>query len=110
VAPNGDMFMIVGSVDGVKVSGGQVTKFGLLDPAAQGFGGIAIASDGSVFVATPSTVVKFAPDGTRSDVLTAAGSGLSTSLGPIVVDAADNVYVADGLRRVTRVAPDGRTR
>jgi len=109
VASNGDIFMIVGSVDVLKVSGGQVTKFGLLDPGAQGFGGIAIAPDGSVFVATPSTLVKFAPDGTRSDVLTAAGAGLSTSLGPIAVDAAGNVFVADGLRRVTRVAPDGTT-
>jgi hypothetical protein len=109
VASNGDIFMIVGSVDVLKVSGGQVTKFGLLDPGAQGFGGIAVASDGSVFVATPSTLVKFAPDGTRSDILTAAGAGLSTSLGPITVDTAGNVYVADGLRRVTRVAPDGTT-
>ncbi|MEY2461092.1 MAG: trimeric autotransporter adhesin, partial [Acidimicrobiaceae bacterium] len=109
VASNGDIFMIVGSVDVLKVSGGQVTKFGLLDPSAQGFGGIAVASDGTVFVATTSTVVKFDANGTRSDVLDAKTAGLSTGLGPIALDSAGNVYVADGLRRVTRVAPDGQT-
>lgn len=109
VAPNGDIFLTNGTVDVLKISGGQVIKYAQLDADASGTGGVAIAPDGSLFVATPSKVVKITTDGTSVVVLSTAASGLSSSLGPIAVDTAGNLYVADGLRRITRVAPDGTT-
>jgi sugar lactone lactonase YvrE len=109
VAPNGDAFVSTGGLQVLKISGGQVTVFAQLDPPGGPGGGVAVGLDGSVFVATSNTVVKFTPDGHGTVVLRSATAGLSTSLGPIAVDPAGNVYVADGSRRITRIAVDGTT-
>jgi sugar lactone lactonase YvrE len=108
VAGNGDLYITTGTTDVLKVAGGQVSVFASLDASTPGTGGIAISpTDGSIYVASPTSVVKFAPDGTKSVVVTTAAAGLSSSLGPIAVDGSDNLYVADGSRRITRVGADG---
>jgi hypothetical protein len=109
VAPNGDVFVSTGGLQVLKISGGQATLFAQLDPPGGPGGGVAVGLDGSVFVATSNTVVKFTPDGHGTVVLHSAAAGLSTSLGPIAVDAKGNVYVADGSRRITRINVDGTT-
>lgn len=110
VSSNGDIYVTNDSLNVYRISGGQVTVFGQLDPnGGPGSGGVAVAPDGSVYVATSTTVRKFSADGQSTVVLLTNPAGLSSSLGPIVVDAAGNLFVADGSRRVTRVAPDGST-
>ena len=109
VAPSGDLYVTTGGLQVLRVSGGQVTVFAQLDPPGGPGEGVAVAADGSVFVATSNTVVKLTPDGQSTVVLQASAAGLSTSLGPIAVDAAGNIYLADGSRRITRVATDGTT-
>ncbi len=107
VAPSGDLYVTTGGLQVLKISGGQVTVFAQLDPPGGPGGGVAVAADGSVFVATSNTVVKFTANGQGTVALQASAAGLSTSLGPIAVDAAGNIYVADGSRRITRIATDG---
>ena len=110
VAPNGDLYVSNGSLNVLKISGGQVTVFAQLDPPGGPGLGVAVGADASVYVATSSTVIKFTTDGKRATVLTVATAGLSTSLGPIAIDTAGNLYVADGSRRITRVGTDGKTK
>ena len=110
VAANGDLYVSNGSLSVLKVSGGQVSVFAQLDPPGGPGLDVAVGADGSVFVATSSTVVKFTTAGKGVIVLGTAAAGLSTSLGPIALDAAGNLYVADGSRRITRVGTDGKTK
>ena len=110
VAPSGDIFVSNGYLDVLKISDGQVSVFGQLDPqGGPGSRGVVVAPDGSVYVATPNNVRKFATDGSSTVVMSAAGAGVPTSLGPIAIDPTGNVYVADGSPRITRIAPDGST-
>lgn len=109
VAPSGDLYVTTGGLQVLKISGGQVTVFAQLDPPGGPGEGVAVAPDGSVVVATSNTVVKFTSAGQGTVVLQSSAAGLSTSLGPIAIDAAGNIYVADGSRRITRVAVDGTT-
>jgi hypothetical protein len=109
IASNGDIFVSTDSLNVLKISGGQISVYGTIDPGTgPGSGGIAVGPGGSVFVATSSTVRKFTTDGKSTVVLTAAAAGLSSSLGPITVDTDGNLYVADGSRRITRVGTDGK--
>jgi hypothetical protein len=120
VASNGDIFVTIGTVDVLKISGGQVTKFAELAASEQGTGGIVIGPDfeppadpkipdAAVFVASPSTVRKFTTDGKVKGklVLDAKADGLPTSLQPLALDSAGNLYVGDGSPKITRIAPDG---
>jgi sugar lactone lactonase YvrE len=108
VAANGNLYVTNGSLNVYKVSGNQVTVFAPLDPpGGPGSGGVAVSPDGSLIVVTPSNVLKFAADGTSTLLLNASAAGLSTSLGPVAVDHAGNVFVADGTRRITRIGIDG---
>jgi sugar lactone lactonase YvrE len=110
VAPNGDIYVSNGLLDVLKVSGGQVSVFAHLDPPdGPGSRGIAVAADGSVFVATPNVVDKFSPAGARTVVLRARDASLPTSLGPIAIDPSGRVYVGDGSPRVLLLAAGGRT-
>jgi sugar lactone lactonase YvrE len=106
-APNGDIYLCNGTPDLLKLSGGQVTVYGKLDPqGGPGSGGVAVAADGSVYVATPSTVRKFTTDGKNALAVTTTATFLSSSLGPIALDGAGILYVADGSRRVSRFGAD----
>lgn len=109
VTPNGDLFLTTGTVDVVKLTGGQLSVFAQLEPSNPGLGGVAIAPDGGLYVTTPSNVFKFASDGSKTLVLNAQTAGVPTSLGPIAVDKAGNLFVVDGSPRITKVAPDGST-
>ena len=109
VAANDDVYVSTGGLAVLKISGGQVSVFAKLDAAGGPGGGVAVGSDGSVFVATSSTIVKFDSNAKATIVLTAKAANLSTSLGPIAIDSAGNLYIADGSRRITKLAPDGKT-
>ncbi len=109
VAANDDIYVSTGGLDVLKISGGQVSVFAKLDAASGPGGGVAVGSDGSVFVATSSTIVRFDSNAKATIVLTAKAANLSTSLGPIAIDSAGNLYIADGSRRITKLAPDGKT-
>jgi sugar lactone lactonase YvrE len=111
VATSGDIFFSDSAYGVRKASAGQLSIAGSFSAGTgPGNGGVAVAPDGSVYVATSSTLRKFAPSAnTATLALTASTVGLSTSLGPITTDGSGNVYVADGSRKVTRLNATGGT-
>jgi uncharacterized protein (TIGR03437 family) len=72
--------------------------------------GIALDPGGNLYIADTgnSRIRKIAPDGTRSDIISAAsGSPLASPMG-VAVDASGNLYVADsGKQSVQEFSPDG---
>jgi hypothetical protein len=61
------------TVDRLDLATGTLTSTGF----AQGYGSLAVASDGTIYAASPNTVVRIAPDNT---VTTVAGGGTADPL------------------------------
>ncbi len=105
VGPAGDIYVSGTDASVLRISAGQV------DIAAELSGapivGIAIGSDGSLFIANPSGIARVVA-GVTTLILDASAAGLSHDLGPLTLDGGGNLYIADnGTSRVIRRAPDG---
>ncbi len=107
IAANGDVHVISSGPTILRVRSGQVTVEGALSAAQTPPAGIAVGSDGVLFVSTPVGVVRIT-DGVSEVLLDPVGAGLSARLGPVALDGGGNLYIADnGTARIIRRAPDG---
>lgn len=61
---------------------------------------------GNIYLSSTTKIVRVKPDGTRSDVLNASGYTL-TLYGHLPVDPQSNLYTANSLKQLLRIAPDG---
>ena len=105
VGPTGDVYVSGADASVLRVSAGQVKVEAEVPDAP--VVGIAIGSDGSVFVAHPSGITRVL-DGVATLILDGPAAGLSKDLGPLALDGGGNLYIADnGTSRIIRRAPDG---
>lgn len=106
-ASNGDVYVASAGASVVKVRGGQVEVVAQLTPNGAPSSGIAVGSDGAVFVATAAGIVRLV-DGNSELILDGPANGLTPTLGPLSLDGGGNLYIADnGSSRIIRRAPDG---
>lgn len=104
---NGDLFVTSVGVAVLSIIDGEVEPVAGFEARDSGSSGIAVAGDGTVFLATAEGVVSVRR-GVRELILDGAAAGLSNTLGPLALDGGGNLYVADnGTGRVIRQAPDG---
>ena len=86
----------------------DLTVIGSPNPALGIPGGIAVASDGTVLLSTPTGVQSIVRGGAPTVLLDAATAGLGATPGPITLDGVGNLYLADNdTHRIIRRGTDG---
>lgn len=107
VAPNGDVYAATEGPLIVRLADGQATVAADISSIAGSINGLAVGSDGTLFLSTPAGVVRVV-DGSAELILDGPANGLSAELGALTLDGGGNLYVADnGTARIIRRAPDG---
>ena len=105
VGPTGEIYVSGADASVLRISAGQVVVEAEVRDAP--VVGIAIGSDGSVFVAHSSGITRIL-DGVATLIVDGPTAGLSRDLGPLALDGGGNLYIADnGTSRVIRRAADG---
>ena len=106
-ARDGDVYAVFASPLILVVGGGAVTIVATLPPEAGSPVGVAVASDDTLFISTPTGVWRIT-DGLSELVLDGPTVGLTSTLGPVALDGGGNLYISDnGSARIIRMAPDG---
>ncbi len=108
VDPQGAVYMVAADATVLRVGNGESTVIGNPNPALGVPGGIAVASDGTVLLSTPTGVQSIVGGGAPTMLLDAATAGLGATPGPITLDGVGNLYLADNdTHRIIRRGTDG---
>ncbi len=92
----------------VRVVRGETTVISTANAAIGAPGGIAVTSDGTVLLSTPTGLQSIVGGGAPTLLLDAATAGLGATPGPITLDGAGNLYLADNdTHRIIRRGTDG---
>ena len=103
----GAVYVATNEATVLRISGGNVELVASLDPAEGIPGGIVVTSDGSVLVST-SAGVRSLLSGGSTLLLPRADAGLGATPGPIALDGAGNLFLADNdNHRIIRRGTDG---
>jgi hypothetical protein len=91
----------------LQITDGAVSVLATTDPAEGTAGGVAVTAQGALIVSTEGGLRRFA-EGAWTTLLPAGPDGLGAQPGPVVIDGAGSIYVADNANhRIIRRAPDG---
>ena len=108
VDPQGAVYIVGADAAVLRVANGEPTVIANPDPALGVPGGIAVASDGTVLLSTPTGVQSIVDGGAPTVLLDAATAGLGATPGPITLDGVGNLYLADNdTYRIIRRGADG---
>lgn len=108
VDPQGAVYVVGADAAVLRVGNGESTVIGSPNPALGVPGGIAVASDGTVLLSTPTGIQSIVGGGPPTVLLDAATAGLGATPGPITLDGGGNLYLADtDTHRIIRRGTDG---
>ena len=108
VDPQGAVYIVGADAAVLRVGSSEPTVIGSPNPALGIPGGIAVASDGTVLLSTPTGVQSIVRGGAPTVLLDAATAGLGATPGPITLDGVGNLYLADNdTHRIIRRGTDG---
>lgn len=108
VDPQGAVYIVGADAAVLRVANGESTVIGNPNAALGVPGGIAVTSDGTVLLSTPTGVQSIVGGGAPTVLLDAAAAGLGATPGPIALDGVGNLYLADNdSHRIIRRGIDG---
>ncbi len=108
VDPQGAVYIVGADAAVLRVANGESTVIGNPNAALGVPGGIAVTSDGTVLLSTPTGVQSIVGGGAPTVLLDAATAGLGATPGPIALDGVGNLYLADNdSHRIIRRGIDG---
>ena len=108
VDPQGAVYIVGADAAVLRVGNGESTVIGSPNAALGVPGGIAVTSDGTVLLSTPTGVQSIGGGGAPTVLLDAATAGLGATPGPIALDGVGNLYLADNdTHRIIRRGTDG---